>query len=623
MDQRLLRYYNRELQHLREMGGEFAKEFPKIAGRLGLDSFECSDPYVERLLEGFAFLAARVQLKIDAEFPTFTQHLFESIFPHYLCPTPSMTIVHMQPDAAEGSLAEGYVVPRGSIMRSQLGRGMQTACEYRTAHDVTLYPIEIVEAQYYTRDVSSLDVTAPNGVRAAIRLRIKATGNLTFNKIALEKLAVHLRGGNVAMRIYEQLLANAVSLSVRPIARPAPWTETRPPSAIRRMGFSEDEALLPRSPRSFEGYRLVHEYFAFPERFLFIEIDELQKAAKRCNDTMLDLIVLLDKVDPVLEGGIDKSSFELHCTPAINLFPKLTDRIHLTEHQPEYHIVPDRTRPLDFEVYSVEEATGFGTGGAESERRFLPFYACNDIINAQEEGAYFALRRMPRLPSQKQRQVGPRSSYAGTETFISLVDSNTAPIRTDLRQLAVNTFCTNRDLPLHMPVGQGRTDFTLESGAPVQSIRCLSGPTRPRPSPAEGQMTWRILSHLSLHYGSLIDHPDGQGAAALRDMLMLYGETSDPAVRKQIEGVHSIKSEPLTRRVQAPGPITFARGLEVTVMFDETAYEGSGVFVLGAVMEDFFARYVSLNSFTETVVRTMERGEIIRWPARLGRRPIL
>ena len=136
-------------------------------------------------------------------------------------------------------------------------------------------------------------------------------------------------------------------------------------------------------------------------------------------------------------------------------------------------------------------------------------------------------------------------------------------------------------------------------------------------------MTWRILSHLSLHYGSLIDHPDGQGAAALRDMLMPYGETSDPAVRKQIEGVHSIKSEPLTRRVQAPGPITFARGLEVTVMFDETAYEGSGVFVLGAVMEDFFARYVSLNSFTETVVRTMERGEIIRWPARLGRRPIL
>ncbi len=623
MDQRLLRYYNRELQHLREMGGEFAREFPKIAGRLGLDGFECADPYVERMLEGFAFLAARVQLKIDAEFPTFTQHLFESIFPHYLCPTPSMAVVQLNPSPGEGSLVEGYVVPRGSAMRSQLGRGMQTACEYRTAHDVTLHPIEITEAQYYTRDVSSLDLKSSNGVRAAIRLRLRTTGNVPFSKVALDHLAIHLRGGSVAMRLYEQLLANAISFAVRPITRPAPWTEWRRKSAIRRMGFGNEEALLPRSPRTFEGYRLLHEYFAFPERFLFVEFCELRSAIRKLNDNSLDLIVLLDRVDPVLESGIDVSTFALHCTPAINLFPKLTDRIHLTEHQPEYHIVPDRTRPLDFEVYSVEEATGFGTGGVDSERRFLPFYACNDMMNTQEEGAYFALRRMPRLPSQKQRLVGPRSTYAGTETFISLVDANTAPIRSDLRQLAVNTFCTNRDLPLQMPVGQGRTDFTLESGAPVDSIRCLSGPTRPRPSPAEGQTTWRILSHLSLHYGSLIDHPDGQGASALRDMLMLYGETSDPAVRKQIEGVHSIQSAPLTRRVQAPGPITFARGLEITITFDETAFEGSGVFVFGAVMEDFFARYVSMNSFTETVVRTLERGEIIRWPARLGRRPIL
>src|SRR5713101_556004 len=149
MDPRLLKYYNRELQFMREMGGEFAKEFPKIAGRLGLDGFECADPYVERLLEGFAFLAARVQLKIDAEFPRFTQHLLETIYPGYLAPVPSMAMVQFQPDPSEGSLAAGVPVPRGSALRSMLGKGEITACEYRTAHEVTLWPVEIQEVEHF------------------------------------------------------------------------------------------------------------------------------------------------------------------------------------------------------------------------------------------------------------------------------------------------------------------------------------------------------------------------------------------------------------------------------------------------------------------------------------------
>lgn len=623
MDQRLLRYYNRELQHLREMGGEFARDFPKIAGRLGLDAFECADPYVERLLEGFAFLAARVQLKIDAEFPRFTQHLFESVYPHYLCQTPSMAIVQLRPDLAEGSLAEGFVVPRGSVLRSQIARGLQTACEYRTAHETRLYPVEIVEAQYYTRDITSLNLNPPAGARAALRLRLRSTANLTFNKINLDELVVYLRGqGEIPMRLYEALFARAMRIVVAPIQRPAKWTETIDKSSIRRVGFREDEALLPRSPRSFEGYRLLTEYFACPERFMFAAFTGLLPAMARCGDSTLDLVIFFNQADQILEGSVDKSFFELHCTPAINLFPKQTDRIHLNEHLAEYHIVPDRTRPMDFEVYQVHEATGYGTS-TEAERRFLPFYAANDLSHNRDESAYFALRRMQRVPSQRQRLVGPRSTYAGTETFISLVDATSAPIRTDLRQLALTTTCTNRDLPLHMPVGQGRTDFTLELSAPVESVRCIAGPTRPRPSHVEGQTTWRILSHFSLHYTSLIDHEDGQGAAALRDLLTLYGEASEPAIRKQIEGVHSIKSKPIVRRVTTPGPIAFARGLEISLTFDESAFQGTGVFLLGAVLEQFFARHVSLNAFTETVIRTLEREEIIRWPARTGRRQTL
>ena len=194
MDRRLLDYYNRELQHVREVGAEFAREFPKIAGRLELEGFECADPYVERLLEGFAFLAARVQLKIDAEFPRFTQHLLETIYPGYLAPIPSMAMVQFQPDPSEGSLMAGVPVPRGSALRSVPGKGEVTACEYRTAHEVTLWPIEIKEVEYfrYSGAAASLGVPALPGVKAGLRIRLKTTGGLRFDQLALERLTLHI-----------------------------------------------------------------------------------------------------------------------------------------------------------------------------------------------------------------------------------------------------------------------------------------------------------------------------------------------------------------------------------------------------------------------------------------------
>jgi type VI secretion system protein ImpG len=231
---------------------------------------------------------------------------------------------------------------------------------------------------------------------------------------------------------------------------------------------------------------------------------------------------------------------------------------------------------------------------------------------------------MPRLLSSKERRKGPRtSSYAGSEVFVSLVDGRNAPYRSELRQLAVAAYCTNRDLPMHMPLGTGRTDFTLESGAPVESVRVISGPTRPKPTWDEGEVTWRLISQLSLNYLSLINTNPEDGATALRDLLSLYSNMTEAHIRKQVEGVKTISSRPITRRVQTDGPIAFARGLEVTVTFDEVAFEGSGVFLLGTVLDEFFAKYVSLNSFTETVIRTLDRNEIIRWPARIGRRPML
>jgi type VI secretion system protein ImpG len=622
MDPRLLKYYNHELQHIREMAGEFALEYPKIAGRLGLDSIECADPYVERLLEGFAYLSARVQLKVDGEFPRFTQHLLDIIYPHYLAPTPSMVVVQLQPDLMEGSLNEGFLIPKASSLRSQIFKGEQTACEYRTAHDLTLWPIELIEAEYLPSLGAVANTGAPTlpGVKAGIRLRLKATAGLKFNQIRLDNLPLYLRGvGELPMRIYEQLLANSIAVVVQPTISPVAWKQVIKQSAVLPLGFSENEALFPFTPRSFQGYRLLQEYFAFPERYMFAELTQLQSALQQCSEDELDIIILLNRSNPRLVNEIDVSRFALFCTPAINVFPKRADRIHLTNQTNEYHIVPDRTRPLDYEVYQIREMTGFGST-SDDQQAFLPFYQSSSDISHTQHRAYYSVMRLPRVISSKQKQQGPRSSYVGNEVFIAIVDSNEAPFNSELRQLGLELLCTNRDLPLQLPIGVGKTDFTIQTGAPVEFIRCLSGPTKPRPSNAHKDTAWKLINHLSLNYLSIINDNKTEGANAFRSLLSLYGDNSDSTFRKQIEGVLSIQSKPIVRRINTVGPIVFGRGLEITINIDEAAFEGSGVFLLGMVLEQFFAQYVSLNSFTETVLTTSDRGEIMRWPTRLGQR---
>ena len=629
MDPRLLHYYNRELTHIREVGGEFAAEFPKIAARLGLSGFECADPYVERLLEGFAFLAARVQLKIDDEFPAFTHHLLEMVYPHYLAPTPSMTVVELAPDPREGKLAEGYPVPRDTVLRGRMGPGEQTACQYRTAHDMVLWPLRIAEAEYFshTGPVARTDLAALKHSKAGIRLRLECTGDLTFDQLALAdpkrfKPVFFLRGADqFPFHLYARLLGGASAVLVQPTRRPAPFIEVLPPSALQPVGFDDAEALLPYAPPSFQGYRNLHEYFAFPERYLFVAVAGLGPVLPRIADGALDLIVLLSEPAPELAAVLDADNFALHCTPAINLFPMRFDRIHLDDRNAEQHVIPDRTRPVDFEVYSIERVTGYGNASAD-ERSFQPFYAPPSPGLPDDHAAYYSVHRVPRRLSGQQRRDGPRSSYIGSEVFINIVDADAAPWSQRLRQLGLSGLCTNRDLPLQLPLGVEDSDFTLEVGAPVQSVRVIAGPTPPRPSHAHGDTAWRLISHLALNYLSIADSEGGRGVAALRDLLSLYANLGEPQTRRQIEGVTDVASRRVTRRLPGVRPVTYARGLEITVSCDESAFEGTGAFLLAAVLERFFARYCSINGFTETVLRG-SAGTNMRWPARLGRRPVL
>ncbi|MBX3362353.1 MAG: type VI secretion system baseplate subunit TssF [Phycisphaeraceae bacterium] len=614
-----LDYYERELAHIRESAHEFAKEFPKIAQRLSLEQFDCNDPYVERLIESFAYLAARVQLKLDAEFPRFTNSLLESVCPHYLAPTPSMAVVQIMPDLEDAGLAPGFPIPRGASMRSQIARNEQTACEYRTSQEVTLLPIAISEVSYHTRDVETLSLPRTGIRRAAIRIKLRATAGLSFKEISLDRLTIFLRGsGDVPARIYEALLAHAEGVITRPAARPVQWQERAGKEHVRRVGFDPKDAMLRFGPRSFHGYRMLHEYFSFPQRFLFVELSGLQTGVRRNGTNEMEIIVPLKAEDPKLEK-IDLNNIALFATPVINLFPKKLDRIHVSDRFHEFHVVPDRTRPLDFEVYQIERVTGYGAG-FEDLTEFKPFYSATDLDADNDAPAYFAIHRQPRKLSERERQGGRRSSYGGSEAYVSLVDAKAAPYRGDLRQLGVEALCTNRDLPLRMPIGVGQTDFQLDVGVAIESTRVLAGPTPPRPSFAQGETAWRLVSHLGLNYLSLADSDESQGAAALRDLLTLYVDPTDAAMMKQIAGVRSIAAQPITRRVHASGPVSFARGSEVTLRMEEQPFEGLGIFVLGSVLDAFFTQYVSINSFTETVIVSNERGEVMRWPATIGKR---
>jgi len=624
MDTRLLAHYNRELQHLRDMAGEFAAEYPKIAGRLSLDGFECADPYVERLLEGFAFLAARVQLKFDSGYSRFTQHLLETVYPSLLAPLPSMLIAQFEPDLRDANLAAGFTLPRGSALKSRIAPDEQTACDYRTGHATTLWPLTVRDADYLARpgDLAAIglapqDFQTLRPPKAGIRLRFDIGAGLQGRQLALNSLPLYLRGSDqIPARLYEQLLGHGLGFVVRPVGGAAPWQVFRDGRHLRALGFSDDEALLPASPRGFSGYRLLQEYFAFPSRFQFVALDGLKEALTRCEQSAFEIVVLLDRSDPALDRAVDGSAFALNCVPAINLFPKHADRILINDRDTDHHLVVDRTRPMDFEVHSVTGVIGHGTARRQA---FEPFYAPGRRSASGPATGYYTLNRLPRRVSTAQRRKGMRSSYLGSETYLSLVDAQERAMTDEVRELSVETLCTNRDLPFLMPIG-GSDDLRLDGQAPLTGIRCIKGPTRPMPPHSDGESHWRLINQLSLNYLSLVDGEGQQGAAALRDLLGLYGDTTQPAIARQIEGLVGVSQRAVHRRLPSPGPIAFGRGLEITLSCDDAAFEGSGAFLLGAVLEQFFARYVSINSFTETVLRSSSRGELKRWPTRLGRR---
>ena len=611
VDPKFVEYYGRELRRLREQSREFAAQYPKIARRLALDESGCADPYVERLLEGFAFLTARVSLKQDSEFGRFTEQLLDLVYPHYLTPTPSMAVLQLEPPAGKGALTEGYRVPRGSLVKSLHEVGAATRCEFATAHEVVLWPFRIDEARFFASNLHG-----SRGVQAVLRLTVQTHDDLPFAALGDRDWPLYLRGDDERpVLLYQQLLGNAVDVLVWPDDRPDAKPASLGRRAFRPVGMRDDEALLPPGDASFRGYRLLHEYFAFPQRFHFAALQGLGPATRALGGHRFRIDVLLDRADPLLaREGVSAEQFVPCCTPAINLFERSTDRIPLRSQANEYHAVVDRTRPGDHEIFDVLRVEGFGAQ-LDRPQPFRRFFTLRAGQPAAEQ-AYYTLHRERRLATRR------RSGYVGSETFLSLIDGAQAPYRSDLRQLGVRALVTNRDLPWLLRE-KGQLGFALPK-APVRAVRALAGPSDPRPSYTYrlGSQSWRLVSHLTLNYLSLTDGDPQRGPVALKELLALYCPDGSGQAQRRIAALERIAVRPVVRRLRTPRPITYGRGLEVTLTAAAEEFTGEGIFLFAAVLGEFFARYATVNSFVETTLRT-QTGEQMRWEHVQGRRPVL
>lgn len=629
MNETFLKLYEEELGHIRDLGADFGNQYPKIAGRLGLSREGCDDPFVERMIEGFAFLAARVRTKLDAEYSNFSESLLESTYPQLLGPVPSMTIVEFTPD---DKLAGKFTIPAGSAITSHLGTDEDTRCEFRTSQDVVLQPIRISQASkanYHSRDIDSLRLPAGANPKAAIHLRISHTqSDKTIGSLEdFDSLSLHIAGNmEAAGAIYEELSVHCTHILLRPVPSGTSadggrlFALNQGGISLTPQGFAVEESLLPSDARSFDGYRLLREYSILPQRFMFLKIEGkgFSDFTTGCEHGGFDIIFLMDRARDELSRLVDGHRFKLHSSPAINLFLRRADQIQLNERFDQAHVVIDKTRSLAYEIYQIKSVSG--TGEQLSDRiHFQPFYR-----KAKEAGAaqnFYTVHRERRKLNHRELRFGSHHEYTGSEVYLYLVDSAHRLHKSEITALSVTALCTNRHIPLTIPINQHETDFFVDAGIPAHRIKCLVPPTRPVHSPAEGAISWQLISQLSLNYLSLVENE--QGAAALRSILELYTENSREDSHYWTKALIGVRSRPAVRRHPAPGPVSFVRGLEVTLTLDESRLAGHSAYALGAMISHFLAKYVSLNSFVETVVETPRRGVIGTWAGRLGSQHVL
>ncbi len=632
MREQLLQYYERELTYLRRMGAEFADRYPKVASRLMLEPNKCEDPHVERLLEGFAFLAARVHLKIDDDLPEISEALLNVIYPHYVRPIPAMSVVEFRLDPEQGKLTTGYRLPRGTMLYSRPVDGVP--CKFQTCYDTTLWPIEVAAVQWTTPDRLRPAVRLGDAT-AVLRIELRCQPDVTFKQLDVKSLRFFMDGaGNLTAALYELLNTSGREIIVRELPAgggapaaggPGPKTITLPASSVQPAGLGPNEGMLPYPGRSFEAYRLLQEYLVFPEKYLFLDLHGIDAIAAAGMGQRIEVLIPIPQFEhlewrSMLEASVQASTLRLGCSPIINLFPHVSEPVLLTQRKSEYQLVADARRRLTTEIFSVDDVRAV-TPEAEQPLHFRPFYApAAGADERQASGAAGSDDGGGGLFWIAKRRESAWRSDDGTDILLSFVDRSGRTAYPDQDAVTTRLTCFNSDLPSRLPFGNSGGDFELESRGPIREITALMKPTRVIQPPMGSGQTWRLISQLSLNYLSLVE----SGAEALRETLRLYDFGDTPSARKQISGIASVRSEPTFARIVTAHGLTFARGRRVEVEFDEEQFTGSGVFLFGTVLERFFGLYASINSFSTLAARSTQRRRLVHeWPARSGWKALL
>lgn len=606
MSDDLLIHYNRELGALRRLSAEFARAHPKVAARLRLSADSIEDPHVSRLLEGVAWLNARTRQKLDDEFPELTDAILEQLYPHYLAPIPSMAIVQL---GCQKDLPGSFTLPAGTEIDSEPVAG--EPCRFSTAQPASLWPIAIVEASLTGRPLVAPQTSRAAGAVAVLRLKLRCLApDKTFTQLGMDAVRFFLRGPHTTTSpLYELIFNNAMAVAVADSAAD-PKAVVLGPEAIVPVGFERDQGMLPYSARSAPGYRLLTEFFAFPEKFLFFEIAGLSAKTLIESGSTLDIFIYLNRSSTELERIVNGECFAVNCVPIVNLFHQRAEPIRLTQTQAEYRVVPDVRRPHAIEVYTIDDVTATSPDG--ESQTYLPFYAIRHAGAIRGDRRYWQVVR--RSAEEKEPAL---------ECYLSLVDLDLNPHLPAHWVVSVETTCTNRNLAVRLPFGGGHPYLTLTTPvAAVTAVTAMTAPSAPLRLTNRAQGRWRLISHLLLNHLSIAG--DAEGADALKELLALYDFRDSHETRALIDGIVSISAVQRTARAPGGGFGTLCRGIEIVLTLEERAIVESGAFLLATVLERVFALQSTINSFTRLSVVVKGRpGYLRRWPPRAGDKPLL
>ena len=605
----LLPYYERELSFLRRYSGDFAERYPKIAARLAMSGEHTDDPHVERMIQSFALLGARINKKLDDDYPEFTEALFEVLYPHYLRPFPSCSIAQFEPGEAVSQLTEPSVVLRGTELKSNLIR--EGECLFRTAYDVVIAPIRISTAKYSAVASAPAATVLPSTATGVLSITLELTSaQFDFSAFPLPKLRVYLQGEQSFLAaLSDCFFLNTVATYVE-ADQNRRWLPLAT-SPITQAGFDITDNLIDYPAKSHPAYRLLTEYFAFPEKFNFLDLDLKSLTQKAGRSKRITLHVVLKDVRGNSQAGrlldsLSAANLRLFCTPVVNLFKRHGEPIRVSHTSIAYPVVPDSRRAFANEVYSIDSVHMIKkTPAGESLVEFRPFYSLRHGEATQQAGHYWLARR-----DESVAQKSP-----GYETEISIVDIDFDPAEPQTDTLSLNLTCTNRDLPADLAFGLEGGDLFMGGDALVSTISMLRRPTPSVRFERGRSMHWRLISHLALNHVSLAQ----SGLSTLKEMLRIYDLPRTPVSGRHIDGIVAIDHRPVVQWLPGKPFATFVRGIEITLTIDEEHFVGTSLSSFINVMDRFFGLYVHLNSFIQLVILSKRTNqEIIRCKPRSG-----